>query len=90
MRLQQGALLHLDICPLTGEAVLAWNEGSKVHICGYYYLMHLLSPSLESTREGVFVLLDAVEMSWKTFVSTFNIVSTKSWAGITPSRCSLS
>lgn len=86
IRLQPAALLHTDICPLTGEGVLAWDSGSfdpqvalqssfkstalvdqnwKVHVCALYYLLQIMAPSFESIREGVFLLLDAVNMTWE-------------------------
>jgi hypothetical protein len=90
IRLQPSALLHLDICPLTGEGVLAWNSGSldpkialqhspgtmfernwNIHVCAFYYLMQAMTPSLETIREGVFLLLDGVDMRWKNISMTF-------------------
>lgn len=82
VRLQPGFLLNLDICPVSGEGILAVDAGAydpavalqacgfleknwEVHVCAYYYLAQCLSPSLQSLREGVFLMTDATNMTWK-------------------------
>jgi hypothetical protein len=47
------------------------EQNWKVHAISCYYFPHIVQPSLESVREGIFFMFDGHQMSWKNINLTF-------------------
>lgn len=86
MELQPNVLLHVDTPEARNGVVglLVWNYANykpskalesehswRLHVMAYYYLFHVLQPSIHSTRQGICMLVETSGMTWDNFDLNF-------------------